>query len=92
MSKPDDKNENIPVMKLHRDFLQAIWGAFTPGIIMYDKNNKHVTQHVISTVTSLPIFTKHFESLYRHKNKKRPARHLIVLKIKTHQTVKEIKG
>jgi hypothetical protein len=47
----DDKNANIPVMKLHCKFLLAIWGAFTPEIIMYEKKNKHVTQHVLSNIT-----------------------------------------
>jgi hypothetical protein len=31
---------------------RGIWGAFTPGIILYDKNNKHSTQHVLSNITT----------------------------------------
>jgi hypothetical protein len=79
-------------MKLHREFLLAIWGAFTPGIIMYDKNNKHVTQHVLSKITSLPTFTKHFDSHFRRSTQKRPARHTIVMKLKSHHTVNEIRN
>jgi hypothetical protein len=88
----DDKNANIPVMKLHREFLLAIWGAFTPGIIMYDKNNKHVTQHVLSNITSLPSFNKHFDTHFRRSTNKRPARHTIVMKLKSHHTVNEIRN
>jgi hypothetical protein len=88
----DDKNANIPIMKLHREFLLAIWGAFTPGIIMYDKNNKHVTQHVLSNITSLPTFTRHFDSYFRRSTQKRPARHTIVIKLKSHHTVNEIRN
>jgi hypothetical protein len=87
----DMSNSNIPVLKLHRDLLYTLWNSYTPGVIMYDKNNNAVTKFTIDKMKNITEFQKLFDSLYRGKNKKKPARHVIVMKIKSAYSVYEIR-
>ena len=64
-AKTNNKNQNIPVLKLHRDLLLAIWSAFTPGVIMYDKNNNFVNSYSIGKIKCITDYQKLFDTKYR---------------------------
>jgi hypothetical protein len=40
----DNPKGNIPVMKYVKGFLWTIWNCYTPGVIMYNKENKHISK------------------------------------------------
>ena len=79
-------------MKLHRDLLQTIWNAYTPGVIMYDKNNNFVNGYSIGKIRSLGDFNKLFDTMYRGSSISKPARHVLVMKLKRSLKLKEIKS
>ena len=79
-------------MKLHRDLLLAIWNAFTPGVIMYDKNNNFVNRYSNGNIKCLTDFQKLFDTKYRNATTKKPARHTLVMKFKTAMSLKEMKS
>jgi hypothetical protein len=83
---------NVPVMKHLKGFLWTLWNCYTPGIIMYDKENKHISKSVIEHLKTLPQFTKLFTTIYRKANDSRPGRHILVFKIKTPHTLHDIKN
>jgi hypothetical protein len=61
---PENPKGNIPVMKYLKGFLWTIWNCYTPGVIMYDKDNKHISKSAIEGMKTLPQFTKMFTSIY----------------------------
>jgi hypothetical protein len=63
-----------------RGLLKTIAHYFTPGIIMYNKENKHLTNFVLSHMTTLTQFQKHFSTTFRTANNKKPACHILVMK------------
>ena len=82
-AKNNNNNNNIPVMKLHPNLLLTIWNAFTPGVIMYDKNNNFVNSYSIGKIMCITDFQKLFDTKYRNETNKKPARHTLDMKIKT---------
>ena len=79
-------------MKLHRDLLLAIWNVYTPGVIMYDKNNNFVNGYSLGKIKSISDYQKLFDTKYRGATNKKPARHILVMKFKTAMSLKEMKS
>ncbi|RCI51850.1 hypothetical protein DT379_14105, partial [Pseudomonas aeruginosa] len=58
---------------------------------MYDKDNKHISRSVIEHMKTITHFQKHFGTLFRKANENKPARHILVIKLKSPFTLYEIK-
>jgi hypothetical protein len=76
-------NGNISVMKHLKGLLWTIWNCYTPGVIMYDKNNKHISRSVIEHMKTLSQFNKHFTTIFRKANSSKPACHILAIKLKS---------
>jgi hypothetical protein len=87
----EDRNGNINVMKHLKGLLWTIWNCYTPGVIMYDKDNKHISRSVIEHMKTITHFQKHFGTLFRKANENKPARNILVIKLKSPFTLYEIK-
>jgi hypothetical protein len=59
---------------------------------MYDKENKHLSKFVLAKMTTLTQFQKHFDTIFRTANAKKPARHMLVIKFKSAFSLYEIKN
>ena len=59
-AKDNNKDNNIPVMKLHRDLLLAIWNVYTPGVVLNDKNNNFVNGYSLGKIKSINDYQKLF--------------------------------
>jgi hypothetical protein len=59
---------------------------------MYDKENKHLSKFVLAKMTTLTQFQKHFDTIFRTANAKKPARHMLVVKFKSAFSLYEIKN
>jgi hypothetical protein len=87
-----NRNGNIPFMKNFRGLLDTLAHYYSPGIIMYDKENKHLSKFVLAKMTTLTQFHKHFDTLFRTANAKKPARHMLAIKFKSAFSLYEIKN
>jgi hypothetical protein len=74
-----NRNGNIPFMKNFRGLLDTLAHYYSPGIIMYDKENKPLSKFVLAKMTSLTQFQKHFDTIFRTANNKKPARHMLAI-------------
>jgi hypothetical protein len=88
----ENPNGNIPFLKEFCGLLETIAHYLTPGNIMYDKENKHLTNFVLSHMTTLTQLKKHFSTMFRTANNKKPARHILVMKFNSAITLFEFKN
>jgi hypothetical protein len=59
-----NRSGNIPFMKNFRGLLDTLAHYYSPGIIMYDEENKHLSKFVLAKMTSLTQFQKHFDTIF----------------------------
>jgi hypothetical protein len=65
---------------------------YSPGIIMYNKENTHLLKFVLDKMTSLTQFQKHINTIFCTANNKKPARHILAIKFKSAFSLYEVKN
>ena len=86
----DGKNNVVPITKYHRILLEALSNTHTHSLIIYDKLDRIITKHTISTLQSNADHQNLFDVFSKNGNDDN--RKYVVMKFKSSLSLNEIKS